>query len=162
MEMELLESALTNWPLATYDNKLEVDANYKRMVDYGMQKDNAKAVHLGIASHNLFELAYAYNVAKKQPMKLAAMEGLYNGQVGTPLVLIGLTQDNDDAIGIKIPGMLSYLATRSFDGFVPGVNDILNGNEAHGIPPMDDRIDCKTIEEWCLLGDPSLKIGGYS
>jgi cytochrome d ubiquinol oxidase subunit I len=82
----------------------------------------------------------AYNVAKKQPMKLAAMEGLYNGQIGTPLVLVGLTQDNDDAIGIKIPGLLSYLATRSFDGFVPGVNDLLNGNEAQGIPPMDDRI----------------------
>jgi len=27
---------------------------------------------------------------------------------------------------------------------------------------QNDRIDCKTIEEWVLLGDPSLKIGGYS
>jgi RHH-type proline utilization regulon transcriptional repressor/proline dehydrogenase/delta 1-pyrroline-5-carboxylate dehydrogenase len=39
MEMELVESALFNWPLAPYDNKLEVDANYKRMVAYGMQPD---------------------------------------------------------------------------------------------------------------------------
>jgi RHH-type transcriptional regulator, proline utilization regulon repressor / proline dehydrogenase / delta 1-pyrroline-5-carboxylate dehydrogenase len=37
MEMEKLESALFNWPLAPYDNKLEVDANYKRMVTYGME-----------------------------------------------------------------------------------------------------------------------------
>jgi len=26
---------------------------------------------------------------------------------------------------------------------------------------MEDRIDAKTVEEWVLLGDPSLKIGGY-
>jgi RHH-type proline utilization regulon transcriptional repressor/proline dehydrogenase/delta 1-pyrroline-5-carboxylate dehydrogenase len=65
MEMEKLESALFNWPLAPYDNKLEVDANYKRMVRYGMQPENIKAVNLGIASHNLFELAYAATLAEK-------------------------------------------------------------------------------------------------
>ncbi len=64
MEMELVESGLHNWPLAPYDNKLDVDANYKRMVDYGMIPENIHAVHLGIASHNLFELAYAANLAK--------------------------------------------------------------------------------------------------
>jgi len=64
MEMELVESSLHNWPLAPYDNKLDVDANYKRMVDYGMIPENIQAVHLGIASHNLFELAYAAILAK--------------------------------------------------------------------------------------------------
>lgn len=59
MEMELLESSLNNWPQAPYDNKLAVDANYKRMVSYGMRPENISAVNLGIASHNLFELAYA-------------------------------------------------------------------------------------------------------
>ncbi len=65
MEMEKLESSLFNWPLAPYDNKLEVDANYKRMVAYGMEKENIRAVNLGIASHNLFELAYAAVLAKE-------------------------------------------------------------------------------------------------
>ena len=65
MEMERVESALNHWPLAPYDTKLEVDANYKRMVEFGMQPHNIKAVHLGIASHNLFDLAYAYKLAQK-------------------------------------------------------------------------------------------------
>lgn len=65
MEMELFDAAVHNWPLALYDNKLDVDANFKRMVDYGMEKERIKAVNLGIASHNLFELAYAFNIAKK-------------------------------------------------------------------------------------------------
>ncbi len=64
MEMEKLESSLFNWPLAPYDNKLEVDANYKRMIRYGMEPDNIKAVNLGVASHNLFELAYAATLAE--------------------------------------------------------------------------------------------------
>jgi RHH-type proline utilization regulon transcriptional repressor/proline dehydrogenase/delta 1-pyrroline-5-carboxylate dehydrogenase len=66
MEMELVESAITNWPLATYDNKLEVDANFKRMVRYGMDPDNIRAVQLGIGSHNLFELAYACALGRRQ------------------------------------------------------------------------------------------------
>ncbi len=69
MEMEQLESALFNWPLAPYDNKLEVDANYKRMVHFGMQPENARAVHLGIASHNLFELAYACQLAEARQVR---------------------------------------------------------------------------------------------
>jgi len=65
MEMEQVEAALHNWPLAPYDNKPDVDANYKRMAEYGMEPENIKAVSLGIASHNLFELAYAYAMAKE-------------------------------------------------------------------------------------------------
>ncbi len=64
MEMEKVEASLFNWPLAPYDNKLEVDANYKRMVAYGMEPENIKAVNLGIGSHNLFELAYAAKLAE--------------------------------------------------------------------------------------------------
>jgi RHH-type proline utilization regulon transcriptional repressor/proline dehydrogenase/delta 1-pyrroline-5-carboxylate dehydrogenase len=64
MEMEQIEAALNNWPLAPFDNKRDVDANYKRMVLFGLQPENARAVHLGIASHNLFELAFALQVAE--------------------------------------------------------------------------------------------------
>ena len=82
MEMELVESAVHNWPLAPYDNKLDVDANYKRMVDYGMRPENMAAVRLGIASHNLFEQAYAYLTAKKNGVNefvsFEMLEGMAN------------------------------------------------------------------------------------
>ena len=66
MEMEQVESAIFNWPLAPYNNKLEVDANFKRMVEFGMRRENTEAVRLGIASHNLFELAFAATLAEKR------------------------------------------------------------------------------------------------
>ena len=65
MEMELLESSLYGWPLAPYDNKLDVDANWKRMVSYGLEPDHARAVRLGVASHNLFDVAFAYQLARR-------------------------------------------------------------------------------------------------
>ncbi len=65
LEMEKVEAAIFDWPLAPYDSKLATDANYKRMVDFGMQPENIRAVRLGIASHNLFELAYAYVTAQQ-------------------------------------------------------------------------------------------------
>jgi hypothetical protein len=32
----------------------------------------------------------------------------------------------------------------------------------NAFPPMLDKLDCKTVQEFVLLGDPSLQIGGYS
>lgn len=59
LAMEQVEAALRNWPQAPYKRKSEADANYKRMVEYGCLPARAKAVHLGIASHNLFDIALA-------------------------------------------------------------------------------------------------------
>ena len=77
----------------------------------------------------------AYQVADKQPMKLAAMEGVYNGKNGQELIAFGILNpdkkyDNDEKeflFDISIPKLLSILATREIDGFVPGINDIING-----------------------------------
>jgi RHH-type proline utilization regulon transcriptional repressor/proline dehydrogenase/delta 1-pyrroline-5-carboxylate dehydrogenase len=65
MEMEQLESSLSGWPLAPFDNKLDVDANWKRMVTFGLEPDHIRAVRLGVASHNLFDAAFAYQIARR-------------------------------------------------------------------------------------------------
>ena len=78
----------------------------------------------------------AYRVAQVQPMKLAAMEALYNGGNGESLTAIAAVHpfqqpdyknEQEPAMRIAIPNMLSFLATRTADGYVPGVNDILKG-----------------------------------
>ena len=57
-------------------------------------------------------------IAEVQPMKLAAAEGLHDGGKGVPLTLVG---------DIKVPKMLSVLATHDIDGYVPGINNLLEG-----------------------------------
>lgn len=91
----------------------------------------------------------AYQVAQKQPMKLAAMEGLYNGQKGAGLVLFGILNPSKEISNneepyhfkIQIPKMLSLLGYRSADAFVPGIKDLIYGNEQYGIEPVQKRIE---------------------
>jgi len=59
LAMEKVEASLKQWPQAPYLNKTDSDANYKRMLTYGCEYEKAKAVRLGVASHNLFDIAYA-------------------------------------------------------------------------------------------------------
>lgn len=82
LEMEQIEAVLNDWPLAPYDTKRDVDASYRRMVLYGLRPENARAVRLGIASHNLFELAFAHEVARLNGttafMEFELLEGMSN------------------------------------------------------------------------------------
>lgn len=59
--------------------------------------------------------ASGVDIAKTQPMKLAAAEGLEQGSNAAPFSIVP---------GVEIPHMLSILATHDFNGFVPGINDI--------------------------------------
>lgn len=83
----------------------------------------------------------AVEVARHQPMKLAAMEGLYAGSEGQGLVAFGIVNpdkkplDDNQALyaEISIPKGLSFLANHDFNSFVPGIDDIIRGyavNEA--------------------------------
>ena len=77
----------------------------------------------------------AVQVAKHQPMKLAAMEGLYHGNKSQSLTAIGVVNpakeyDNDEEeylFNIAVPYGLSILANHDMNSFVPGVTDIVNG-----------------------------------
>ena len=74
------------------------------------------------------------HAAEFQPMKLAAAEGLQDGGNGAAFTIVP---------GIKIPKMLSILATHDINGFVPGINDILNGytdNDGNVIPSVADKM----------------------
>ncbi len=92
----------------------------------------------------------AKSVAVTQPMKLAAMEGLYNGEAGAGLVAVGVLKDaNTDRdseplsnfyVKMEIPKFLSFLAFADWNAFVPGINDLLEGNEAQGIIPASEKI----------------------
>ncbi|MBR5255990.1 MAG: cytochrome ubiquinol oxidase subunit I [Bacteroidales bacterium] len=74
------------------------------------------------------------HAAEFQPMKLAAAEGLENGGKRAPFSIVP---------GVEIPGMLSILATHSLDGYVPGINDILNGytdNDGNVVPSVAEKM----------------------
>ncbi len=90
-------------------------------------------------------------VAEKQPMKFAAFEGLQRGQTGAGLITIGVLStapEDPDYENIKdfhfkleVPNLLSYMAFGDFNAFVPGVRDLLDGNEKQGIMPAVEKMN---------------------
>lgn len=89
-------------------------------------------------------------VARQQPMKFAAMEALYEGQTHAPLVAIGAMRTDttripnpreDFIFKIEIPSALSYMVFLTPSGFVPGITDLVYGNQEQGIMPYDEKIE---------------------
>ncbi len=65
-EMELTEASLRGWENVTFSSKVETDANYKVLMDYLLSPEIAPSVHVGIASHNLFDQALGVLLAKER------------------------------------------------------------------------------------------------
>ena len=92
------------------------------------------------------------NAAKYQPMKLAAAEGLEQGGKGMALSIVP---------GIEIPNLLSILATHDFDGYVPGIQDLLDGyvdDEGVSQPSAKEKIErgkvaLQAFKEYRMLKD---------
>ncbi len=137
MEMELVESALHNWPLAPYDTKLDVDANYKRMVDFGMKPENIQAVRLGIASHNLFEVAYAFTVARQ----------LGVSDLVTFEMLEGMADHVQRAVHESTGDVLLYAPVATREQFINAIGYLVR------------RLDENTAEENFLRHSFNLKTG---
>ncbi len=75
------------------------------------------------------------HLAKHQPMKFAATEGLEKGGTRAPFSIVP---------GVEVPGVLSILATHDLDGFVPGIEDILEGytdNEGNEVISVKEKME---------------------
>ncbi len=101
----------------------------------------------------------AREMAKSQPMKFAAMEGLYYGTTHAPLIAAGVLAPNktavehkkqDFVVNLEIPNMLSYMAFLDANAFVPGIHDLVHGNAERGIISYDEKISRGKIARQAL------------
>ncbi len=63
LAMERVEAELHGWEQAPYETKHETDANYKRCLDWVLQPERLSGLSIGIASHNLFDVAWSHELA---------------------------------------------------------------------------------------------------
>ncbi|HEY2643486.1 MAG TPA: bifunctional proline dehydrogenase/L-glutamate gamma-semialdehyde dehydrogenase [Galbitalea sp.] len=66
LAMEQVDAKLHGWPLATYPHKVETDTNYKRVLGWAFTPEHTDAVRIGVAGQNLFDIAYAWLLAKQR------------------------------------------------------------------------------------------------
>ena len=111
LAMETTEAELHGWVAAPYGSKSDVDASYKRLVDAALRPENADAIRIGIASHNLFDIAWALEVAAargvQQQLDIEMLEGMANGEAL--------------AIARQIGGVLLYTPVTRHDDFASAV-----------------------------------------
>ena len=69
LALETVEAELAGWPPATFATKSDVDAHYKRLLDLALRPENAGAIKVGAASHNLLELAWALTLADSRGVR---------------------------------------------------------------------------------------------
>lgn len=125
LAMEQVEASLNGWPQAPYHTKHETDANYKRMVEFAFRPENAKAVRIGLASHNLFDIAFALRLAQHREVAhrvdFEMLEGMANAQAhemrdrtGDLLVYSPICYDAD------FDSAVAYLVRRFDENTQPG------------------------------------------
>jgi len=106
LSMEAVEAELHGWQQAPFTTKADTDANFRRMLEFGCQRENAGAVRLGVASHNLFDVALAMILRERNGtqsrVELEMLEGMANHQAravrdaaGGLLLYAPAVQEND-------------------------------------------------------------------
>jgi RHH-type proline utilization regulon transcriptional repressor/proline dehydrogenase/delta 1-pyrroline-5-carboxylate dehydrogenase len=124
LAMEKVESELRGWPQAPFRTKAEVDASYKRLLDVALQPENADAVRVGVASHNLFDIGWA--LARREQLddprriEIEMLEGMANpqalatAQVAGGLLLYAPVVHRDD-----FASAVAYLVRRLDENTAP-------------------------------------------
>ncbi|MCX6497911.1 MAG: bifunctional proline dehydrogenase/L-glutamate gamma-semialdehyde dehydrogenase [Arthrobacter sp.] len=98
LPMEQVEASLHDWPLATWNTKQDSDTNYKRVINYSLHPDRIRNIRIGVAGHNLFDIAFAWLLAKQR--------GVESGIEFE--MLLGMAQGQAEAVKKDVGSLLLY------------------------------------------------------
>ena len=119
LAMERVDAVMHDWSLATYGEKLDSDANYVRCLRFALDPARIGAVRIGVAGHNLFDIAYALLLAKARSLSLSS--GASSGPATSPDVefemLLGMAQGQVEAVAREVGHVLLYVPVVRPDEF---------------------------------------------
>ncbi|WP_026538222.1 proline dehydrogenase family protein [Arthrobacter sp. 9MFCol3.1] len=102
LPMEQVEASLHGWPLATWGTKQDSDTNYKRVINYSLHPDRIRNIRIGVAGHNLFDIAFAWLLAKQRGIADTAQQGIEFE------MLLGMAQGQAEAVRQDVGSLLLY------------------------------------------------------
>jgi RHH-type proline utilization regulon transcriptional repressor/proline dehydrogenase/delta 1-pyrroline-5-carboxylate dehydrogenase len=98
LPMERVDAESHGWPLATVESKAAADANYKRVLNYALTEERVANVRIGVAGHNLFDLAFAWLLASQR-----------NAQTGMDFeMLLGMAEAQANVIRKTVGTLVLY------------------------------------------------------
>ncbi|HEX9089339.1 MAG TPA: bifunctional proline dehydrogenase/L-glutamate gamma-semialdehyde dehydrogenase, partial [Arthrobacter sp.] len=102
LPMEQVEASLHGWPLATWNTKQDSDTNYKRVINYALHPDRIRNIRIGVAGHNLFDIAFAWLLAKQRGIADTAQQSIEFE------MLLGMAQGQAEAVKKDVGSLLLY------------------------------------------------------
>ncbi len=124
LAVERVESNLRGWPNPIYPSKLDVDANYKRMLRTACAPENVDVAHVGVGSHNLFDVCFALLLRAQNDVtdgvSFELLEGMAEPlrrslqQVGAPTLIYAPVVDEHE-----FPSAIAYLVRRLDENTAP-------------------------------------------
>ncbi|MFV0319864.1 MAG: proline dehydrogenase family protein [Microbacterium sp.] len=163
LAMERVDAAMHGWPLATHASKLDADASYLRCLDWALQPERTRAVRLGVAGHNLFDIAYAWLLAGERGVA---------GAVEFEM-LLGMAQGQVEAVGRDVGGVLLYVPVVRPDEFDVAISYLVRrleenassenflsaAFELHDDPALFARERDRFLASLRRADDPALPVG---
>ena len=107
LAMEHVDAVMHGWEQATHASKLDSDASYLRCLDEALRPEHTRAVRLGVAGHNLFDIAYAWLLAGERGVREAIEFEM----------LLGMAQGQVDAVAREVGHVLLYVPVVRPDEF---------------------------------------------
>ena len=139
LAMERTEAELNGWKAGPYESKEEVDASYARLINTAISSEVREFLTIGVASHNLFHIAFAQTLAEirgcKEQVEIEMLEGMANPEAlavkerfGSVLLYSPITSDEE------FPSAVAYLVRRldentSDENYLRASFDIAPGNK---------------------------------
>ena len=163
LAMERVDAVMHGWSLATYDAKVDSDANYLRCLDFALNPEHTAAVRIGVAGHNLFDIAYAWLLADER----GAREGVEFE------MLLGMAQGQVAAVTREVGHVLLYVPVVRPDEFDVAISYLVrrleeNASTENFLSAAFDLADDQTLFErerdrfvasTARAADPELHIG---
>ncbi|NYG35568.1 bifunctional proline dehydrogenase/L-glutamate gamma-semialdehyde dehydrogenase [Janibacter alkaliphilus] len=142
LAMERVEARMHDWTQAPYGTKAEVDASYLRCVERALRPDVAGALRLGVASHNLYDVATAHLLAERrgvsEHLDVEMLQGMSPSQaravrdtVGTVILYTPVVDPRD------FDSAVSYLVRRLEENAAP--ENFLHSFFAEGSAAMSEQ-----------------------
>jgi len=163
LAMERVDAVMHGWELATHASKLDSDASYLRCLDEALRPEHTRAVRVGVAGHNLFDIAYAWLLAGERGVRadveFEMLLGMAQGQVeavtrevGHVLLYVPVVRPDEFDVAI------SYLVRRleenaSSDNFLSAAFDLASD------PTLFARERDRFLASLDRAADPALPVG---
>ncbi|GAA4783854.1 bifunctional proline dehydrogenase/L-glutamate gamma-semialdehyde dehydrogenase [Microbacterium gilvum] len=163
LAMERVDAALHGWPQAPYDTKADTDANYLRCLDAAFDTQRTRAVRIGVAGHNLFDIAWAWLRAGERGVRDAVEFEM----------LLGMAEGQMQAVARDVGRLLLYVPVVKPDEFDAAVSYLVRRLEETASAENflssafrlhdDDRLFAREADRFrasaSRAGDASLAVG---